>query len=571
MAETLLEMVVERDIEITMRDGARLRANRFRPSTEGRYPTILTLGPYGKDVHLSSFMPSVWEGLQRDAPEIFENSSGKYMSFERPDPERWVPHGYVVIHVDSRGAGKSPGKLDANSPAEYDDLYDAIEWAGVQDVSNGKVGMLGISYYAASQWNVAALRPPHLAAILPWQGTWDFYRGRTRQGGIFNNGFVESWLARSVYGDQYGNPDCRLIDLYTGQPNSAVVKLSAEELRANRVDYIANILAHPLLDDWYAQRIPKLERIEIPALIVANWGGLGLHLSGTVDGFNRINSLEKWLKIQSHSYFMTFFIPQSFELQRRFFDRYLKGLDNGWEREPRVEVTVRGPGDTVHRTIIDEQWPLSNTRWTRFYLDAADRSLKMRRPGARASVTYAALSEGVAFTTAPLEHELEFAGPIKAQLQVSCDRPDMDMFATLCAFGPDGKEMTFAASTEPRTPVSQGWLRVTQRKVDPWRSTEYQPFHPFDEYAPLEPGKVYQIEVEIWAASLYLPVGSRITLVLQGKDFERDGIHGPGSGSGTFLHNHPQDRDPARFSGNHTIYTGGPRDSYLLLPVIAPA
>src|SRR5215831_20892210 len=95
----------------------------------------------------------------------------------------WVPDGYVVINVDSRGAGKSPGRLDPNSPAEFRDFYDAIAWAGTQPWSSGKVGLLAISYYAAGQWFVAAMRPPHLAAILPWQGTYDFYRDRTRQDG----------------------------------------------------------------------------------------------------------------------------------------------------------------------------------------------------------------------------------------------------------------------------------------------------------------------------------------------------------------------------------------------------
>ena len=164
-----------------MRDGAILRANVFRPKPRGVSRCSMTFGPYGKDVHLNQFMPPAWERIQQRHPEILAASSCKHLVFETPDPEVWVPHGYVVVKVDSRGAGKSPGKLDINSPAEFRDFYDAIEWAGVQPWSSGKVGLLGISYYAAGQWSVAAMRPPHLAALLPWQGTFDFFRDRTRR------------------------------------------------------------------------------------------------------------------------------------------------------------------------------------------------------------------------------------------------------------------------------------------------------------------------------------------------------------------------------------------------------
>jgi putative CocE/NonD family hydrolase len=187
------EMVVEQNADVPMRDGAILRANVYRPNANGRFPVLMTFGPYGKDVPLREFMQEAWERLNKTYPEILAASSCKHLVFERPDPEMWVPDGYVVINVDSRGAGKSPGRLDPNSPAEFRDFYDAIEWAGTQPWSSGKVGLLGISYYAAGQWFVAATRPPHLAAILPWQGTYDFYRDRTRQDGIYASGFLKRW------------------------------------------------------------------------------------------------------------------------------------------------------------------------------------------------------------------------------------------------------------------------------------------------------------------------------------------------------------------------------------------
>jgi predicted acyl esterase len=562
-------MVLDKDVGIPMRDGASLRANVFRPEAAGRFPVIMTLGPYGKDVHLSQFMPEAWEALKRRHPEILKASSCKYLVFETPDPEIWAPEGYVVVKVDSRGAGKSPGKLDVNSPAEFRDFYDAIEWAGVQPWSNGKVGLLGISYYAAGQWMIAAERPPHLAAMLPWQGTYDFYRDRTRQGGILGSGFLNRWWNRSVLRNQHGNPDTPLTDIDTGERNTGPASLSAEELAANRVDYIANLLARPLNGPWYEERSGRLENIEIPALVVANWGGLGLHLRSTILGYLGIASRDKWLKVQSGSYFLTFLLPQSVALQRKFFDRYLKNIDNGWESEPKVQVAVRAADDTVKRVVRDTQWPLAGTHWTRFYLDPSNMALVEAAPGKAARAGCAAIGEGVTFSTAPLERSIEFAGPIKAKLWVSSSTDDMDIFATLRAFDPQGKEATFFSAVEPKAPVSQGWLRVSQRKLDPKRSTEYQPWHTHDQSQKLKPGEIVEVDVEIWPASLSLPAGYRLALTLQGKDFERPGETGAQKGSGWFLHDDPRDRPPETFAGTHTVYSGGERASYLLLPLIA--
>jgi len=561
--------VLDKDVAVPMRDGAVLRCNVFRPDAPGRFPVIVTLGPYGKDVHLSQFMPEAWEALKCRHPEILKASSCRYLVFETPDPEMWVPQGYVVVKLDSRGAGKSPGRLDVNSPAEFRDFYDAIEWAGVQPWSNGRVGLLGISYYAAGQWMIAAERPPHLAAMLPWQGTYDFYRDRTRQGGILGSGFLKRWWNRSVLRNQHGNPDTPLTDIDTGERNTGPAKLSPEALAANREDYIGSLLARPLNGPWYEERSARLERIAIPALVVANWGGLGLHLRGTILGYLGIAAKEKWLKVQSGSYFLTFLLPQSVELQRKFFDRYLRNLDNGWESEPKVEIAVRAADDTVKRVARDTQWPLTGTRWTRLYVDASSRALVAAAPDQAASASYAATGEGLTFSTAPLEREMEFAGPIKAKLRVSSSTDDMDIFATLRAFDPQGGEITFFSAVEPKAPVSQGWLRVSQRKLDARRSTEWQPWHTHDVAQKLKPGEIVEVDLEIWPASLSLPAGYRLALTLQGKDFERSGEPGPQKGSGWFLHDDPRDRPPSSFAGTHAVYSGGGRDSWLLLPLTA--
>lgn len=564
------EMLMERNTGIPMRDGALLRGDVFRPKAEGRFPVLMTFGPYGKDVPLKEFMQEAWDAIEKFYPDILANSSCKNLVWETPDPENWVPDGYIVIRVDARGCGKSPGRLAPNSPEEFRDFYDAIEWAGVQPWCNGKVGLTGISYHAAGQWRVASLKPPHLFALCPWMGTYDFFRDRTRQDGIFGSGFISRWWTRSVLRNQHGNGASPYHDLYTGGRTTGDEVLTPEQLVANRADYPGEILAHPLNDSFYQDRTPDLSKIDQPILVVANWGGLALHLRGTIGGYIGVSSPQKWLKIQSGSYIHTYFQPQNVAMQKRFFDRYLKDIDNGWEAEPKVELSIRGPGDTVKRQHRDTAWPLPATQWTKLYLDAGAKSLDTAPATAAASASYPALSEGVTFRSAPLPRDTEIAGPAKARLFVSSSTEDMDIFATLCAFDPQGKEMTFRTGGEPKAPATQGWLRVSQRKLDPARSTDYAPFHPHDERQALTSDEVYEVEVEIWPLSLYLPAGSRLTLTVQGKDFERPGETGPTKGVGWMYHDDPRDRPPAIFHGRHTVHTGGVRDAYMLLPVLPP-
>lgn len=169
-------MRIDWDIPIEMDDGTALRADVFRPVDDGRYPVIMTHGPYAKGLAFQDGYPEQWAALSTKDPDVVAGSSNRYQNWETVDPENWVPDGYACIRVDSRGAGRSPGYLDILSSRETQDYFQSVEWAGTQPSSNGKVGLLGISYYAINQWQVAALQPPHLAAICPWEGGNDFYR-----------------------------------------------------------------------------------------------------------------------------------------------------------------------------------------------------------------------------------------------------------------------------------------------------------------------------------------------------------------------------------------------------------
>ncbi len=172
-------MRIDWDVPITMDDGLVLRADIYRPPQEGKYPVILSYGPYAKGLAFQEGYPDQWQRMAAQHPDVTEGSTNKYQNWEVVDPEKWVPDGYVCVRVDSRGCGRSPGYVDPFSPRETRDFYLCIEWAGTQPWSNGKVGLLGISYYAINQWHVASLQPPHLAAMIPWEGAADWYRDMT--------------------------------------------------------------------------------------------------------------------------------------------------------------------------------------------------------------------------------------------------------------------------------------------------------------------------------------------------------------------------------------------------------
>ncbi len=570
-------MRVEWHVPIPMDDGIVLRADVYRPVAEGRYPVVLTYGPYAKGLAFQEGYPLQWEKMVRDHPDVARGSTNKYQSWETVDPEKWVPDGYAVVRVDSRGAGWSPGVIDCWSGRETRDLYLCIEWAAEQPWSNGNVGLCGISYYAMNQWQVAGLQPPHLTAMIPWEGAADFYRDTTYHGGIFCQ-FVGTWYPRQVASVQHGLGERARKNPNTGESVAGPVTLSEAELARNRVDLPAEVKRHRLDDDWHRERSADWSRVRVPFLSAANWGGQGLHPRGNFEAFTRAASEQKWLEVHGGSHWAPFYTDYGVRLQKRFFDHFLKGEDNGWEREPRVRLQVRhADGRFVERH--ENEWPLARTRWTRYYLDADRLSLSPSPPEAAAQVTYAGLGDGVTFSTPPLERETEITGPIAARLFVSSSTVDADLFLVVRVFDPQGREVVFQGALDPNTPIAQGWLRASHRRLDPERSLPYRPYHTHDRVEPLTPGTVYELEVEVWPTCIVVPPGYRVALSVRGKDYEYEGeldefarsFAYASRGCGPFLHADPEDRPPEVFGGDVTLYTGGARASYLLLPVIPPA
>jgi predicted acyl esterase len=567
-------MRVDWDVPITMDDGLVLRADVFRPIAEGRYPVILSYGPYAKGLAFQDGYPSAWQRMVEQHPDVAAGSSNLYQSWEVVDPEKWVPAGYACVRVDSRGCGCSPGFIDHFSPRESKDFYDCIEWAGVQPWSNGKVGLNGISYYGINQWHVASLQPPHLAAMCIWEGAADWYRDMTHHGGILST-FWANWYDMQVKTVQYGAGERGRRSRVHGELVCGPETLSEEELARNRCAFGDEIRAHPLDDDYHKARSPVWDKVVTPFLSAANWGGQPLHPRGNFEGFVRAASKEKWLEVHGIEHWTHFYTDYGRKLQLRFFDHFLKGESNGWDRQPRVLLQVRHPGERfVERA--ESEWPLARTHWTKLYLDPVDAALKREPHGGDTAVTFEAMGEGVTFVTPPLDSETEVTGPSAAKLFVSSSTRDADLFLVLRVFSADLKEIVFQGAIDPHTPIGQGWLRASHRKLDTQLSTPWRPYHTHDEHWPLTPGEPVELDVEIWPTSIVVPAGYRIALTIRGKDYEYGGGSGGRlsnfknelRGCGPFLHDDPVDRPPAIFGGKTTLHFSAASQPYLLLPVI---
>ncbi|HEV7801803.1 MAG TPA: CocE/NonD family hydrolase [Burkholderiales bacterium] len=567
-------MKIDWDVPILMDDGLTLMADVYRPIAEGRYPAIVSYGPYGKGLAFQDGYKTAWEIMTREFPDAVAGTTNQYQNWEVADPEKWVLDGYVCVRADSRGAGRSPGYLDHNGARENRDFHDCIEWTAAQPWSNGKVGLNGISYYASSQWRAAALQPPHLAAICVWEGWADYYRDGARHGGMACS-FRKNWQEMQVVTVQHGRGERGPKSRVTGQLVCGDETLSDEALKNNRADMWANIIGRPLIDDYYRERTADLSKVTVPLLSAANWGGQGLHTRGNFEAYGRAGSKQKWLEVHGGSHWAPFYTDYGVKLQKRFFDHFLKGEDNGWDKQPKVLLQVRHPGERfVERH--ESEWPLARTKWTKFYLDNADFTLSGTKQAAPSSVTYGGFSDGVTFLTAPLENETELTGPIAAKLFVSSATEDADLFLVVRVFTPDLKEVTFQGALDSHTPIAQGWLRVSHRKLDEKLTLPYRPYHTHDEEQKLKPGEVYEVDVEVWPTCIVVPKGHRIALTVRGKDYVYPGEPGEGvetlgkvwTGVGPFRHDDPRDRPAAVFGGDVTLHAGPDRQAYLLLPVI---
>ena len=572
-----VEMTIDWDVSIEMDDGTILRADVFRPPDGDRHPVIAAYGPYAKGLTFQEGYPDAWNAMVSKHPDVTARSSSRYQAWEVCDPERWVPDGYVCVRVDARGWGRSPGFIEPWGPREARDLRDCIAWAAAQPWSSGKVGLLGISYYAINQWHVAGLQPPSLAAMIPWEGFSDCYRELSYHGGIGSD-MKKVWYRRTITTVQHGLGDRALTNPHTGELAAGPESLPDEELAAGRSDFVGEIDAHRLDDAWHRARSADFERITVPFLSAGNWGGSSLHLRGNVEAFVQAASEQKWLEFHGLEHWTEFYTDYGVGLQKRFFDHFLKGEANGWDEQPPVMLRVRTV-DGGFRDRTEDAWPIPRTRWTTMYLDPAGGRLADEPLGTPSAAAFAALdSPGVTMLTPPMTEETEITGPVAATLFISSSTTDADLFVVLRVFDPDGAEVVLQGAVDPHTPIAQGWLRASHRKLDAERTLPWRPWHTHDELQPLTPGQIVRLDVEIWPTSIVVPPGYRVGLSVRGTDYEFEGpdevaelSHFKGSklrGVGIYTHADPVHRPVDVYGGTTTVHAGPDRHSTLLLPVI---
>lgn len=565
-------MRIDWDVAIEMDDGIALRADVFRPPGDGRFPVLLTCGPYAKGLAFQDGYPSAWQRMAERHPDVTAGSSNRYQNWEVVDPEKWVPDGYVCVRVDSRGCGRSPGYVQHFSPRETQDFKQCIEWAGEQAWSNGRVGLNGVSYYGINQWQVAGLKPRYLAAMCIWEGAADWYRDMTHHGGILST-FWANWYDMQVKTVQHGLGDRGPRSRVTGDPVCGPPTLSDELLAANRCDFGDEIRNRPLSGEYYRERSAAWDRIDVPLLSAANWGGQGLHSRGNFEGYVRAASAQKWLEVHGLEHWTEFYTDYGVSLQKRFFGHFLKGEDNGWRDEPRVRLQVRHPDGFSER--CEDDWPIPRTVWSRYFL-TADGGLSLEPTTGDATLSFEAMGDGLTFRSAPMSEATEFTGPSVLRLRVSSSTADADIFAVLRVFDPAGDELTFQGAIDPHTPIAQGWLRASHRKLDTTLSKPWRPYHTHDEPWPLAAGEAAPLDIEIWPTSIVVPSGWIVAVTILGRDYECPTASGARlsnfknelRGCGPFLHDDPRDRPADVFGGTTSLHLTSDDPSFLMLPRI---
>lgn len=405
----------------------------------------------------------------------------------------------------------------------------------------------------------------------------DYYRDRCRHGGILSNKFIDIWWNRQVLVNQYGLPGRSKLKFTQGKPGARGQEdtiegdLSPDALVNNRRDQTEDNEKNRFRDDpYYASTEYNLEDIEVPMLSVANWGGILLHLRGNVEGYNRAGSRLKYIRFITGRHDLPFYYHDEVEVQKSFLSAFLKGEDvMGWSTPGKVApvtLTLR-KGDVgfndaekekAYQKRTEEAWPIPRTQYTKYHLfsNMSLANTKNTERGAvsdgnkAAVVSYKALGslqepQLVQFATAPFKNEIEITGHIVAHLNVSLSssdansnvEKDIDLFLTLRHIGPEGKEIFYTGTAGDPVPLCKGWLRVSHRKVhtDHPLHRSWLPYRSYssEDVLPVEEGKVYSVDVEMWPTNCIVSPGGKIVLEVASGDTQ---------GSGIFQHCSEKDR-----------------------------
>jgi len=474
----------DEDVAVRMRDGVTLRLNLYRPANAiGALPVLLSAHPYRKDA-LPKFKRGRWSVnpqfriMNQSEPLCISDQT----SWEAPDPVWWAQHGYAVANLDTRGGGRSEGRGALLSDQEADDIAQVIEWLASQPWSNGRVGMLGVSYLALSQYKVAALNPPALKAISPWEGFTDAYRDFFTSGGVEENGFARVWLAITKRAARLGTD------------------LSAERRQ------------HPLRDAWWQNLSPDLEKITAPILVCASFSDANLHSVGSMRAFQKVSSAERHVYTHRGPKWATFYGEEALRHQLAFFDKHLRQLDA--TALPPVRLEVRDRRDHVVEVRDESEWPLARTRWTRLYLGSGGQMAEA--PGAEGEVSFNLGREAAAFEYR-FDTDTELSGPMTLRLTVSTHgATDPRLFVGVEKWADDAPVPFEGSYGYGRDHVAQGRLRLALRKLDPV-DDPHQPDHRFDAELLVPDNEPMDVQIPLSSSATRFRAGESIRLLIGGR------------------------------------------------------
>lgn len=517
----------DEDMAVRMRDGVNLRLNLFRPAEhEGPLPVLLSAHPYGKD-RVPKKKRGKWSLNPQfrimNQPEPVRISD--QTSWEAPDPVWWAQQGYAVINLDTRGGGHSEGRGDLLSDQEAEDISQVIAWAADQPWSNGRVGMLGVSYLALSQYKVAALNPPALKAFCPWEGFTDAYRDFFTPGGIVENGFARIWLFMT---NRVARLNTNLADERKG---------------------------HPLRDAWWESVTPDISRIRVPMLVCTSFSDTNLHSVGSMRAFQKVGSAERHAYAHRGPKWATFYGEEARTTQLAFFDRHLRERKDAPELPP-MRLEIRDRRDNVVSVRDEGEWPLARTDWRELHL-AEDGALR-DTPGPAGSVTFN-LKRNAAGFVYRFDEDTELSGPMTVRLNVSTTGSDDPRLFVGVEKWSEGKPVPFEGSYGyGRDHIAQGQLRLALRELDPMLSSPHQPEHTFRNLQPVRDAEEMEIVIPLSPSATTFQAGESLRLMIAGRYLQpRNPLFG----------HFPTRYMPSR-NGKATIIFSPGRPSTLEIPVI---
>jgi uncharacterized protein len=565
--------IAERDVYVPMRDGVKLCIDIFRPETAERLPALLAISPYNKEILAPEYADVVppqpaWSALWAG-------------SVEAGDTDFLVARGYVHIVGTSRGNGKSEA---GGSPAF--DYYDLIEWIAAQPWCDGNVGMIGISAYGAAQLQAAAQQPPHLKAIFPFDPGPAYREFRDRNPGGVLHTFPLTIDSGSVAHGSQGRPGALSAedeqhwseamanpDLVMYHPLHNILTMRGQK---------SKLFFHTLINPYDSEEAVKkaeanFKRINIPAYLGSGWHAQTYksHLQGAQNWYQSIGGTKK-LMFTGMAHLERPFRAFHHEIVR-WYDHWLKGKDTGIMDEPPVKVFVMG----ANRWRYAQDWPLPETRWTRYYLDSWERLRTepfepKSRDGSREPdgfmqmpPTLTRTIQRLRYLTDPLVEDTLVIGPSALYLHAAIDRPDTNWIAILKDVGPDESirsarpgEMSLPANL-PEREVSRGWLKASHLALDAARSRPWKPWHPMtrETQRAIDPGTINEYAIEMMSTANLFRRGHRICLEITSLDLPS------GVGGNTNVEYIPYHVGSSRTTV-HKVYRDAEHPSYLLLPVI---